>query len=102
MKVEKFYNKNQFIIRGEGKIVFQSYESTIAVITEDGDLILGIDWNFSNTTSKHLYLFLNDFQYDLKEEIRIEIKKVLNSSNKRNAIQKLIDNGKIKYNEYLR
>lgn len=105
MKVENFYNKNQFIIRGDGNIVFQSYESTIAVITEDGDLILGIDWNFSKTTSKYLYLFLNDFQYDLKKETKTEIERVLNSSNKRNAIQKLIDNGIIKiikYNEYLK
>ena len=40
MRVEQFYNKNQFIIRGEGKTVFQSYNSTIAEINNEGALTL--------------------------------------------------------------
>lgn len=32
IKVSQFYNKNQFLIEGEGKVIFQSYDSTIAVL----------------------------------------------------------------------
>ena len=53
MKVSNFYNKNQFIIFGDNnEIVFQSYDSEIAKIGYDGDLVLGIDWDYSNTTLK--------------------------------------------------
>ena len=59
---------NQFIITGEenGKkvITFQSYESRICDIVYNCgmgfDLLVrfGRDWNYSQTTSKHLYSFL--------------------------------------------
>ena len=35
-KVEQFYNKNQFLIKGDNGTTFQSYESTIANINKDG------------------------------------------------------------------
>lgn len=70
MKVEQFYNKNQFIIKGESKTVFQSYNSTIAEITSDGDLILHSDFDYSKTTQKHLYLFLNDYFYLLNKDMK--------------------------------
>lgn len=100
MKVEQFYNKNQFRIYGEGKNIFQSYNSTIAIIQNE-DLILGRDWDYSNTTLKHLYLFLNDYIYGLNYELRETLKETLNKQNKRAAIQKLIDKNIIKYNENL-
>ena len=28
---------------------------------ENGTLTLGIDWDYSKTTLKHLYLFINDY-----------------------------------------
>ena len=68
MKVTQFYNKNQFIITDGTKKVFQSYNSTIAEIDKNGTLKLGDNWNFSNTTRKHLYLFLNDYKNDIKAE----------------------------------
>lgn len=43
MRVRQFYNKNQFVITGDGKIVFQSYNSTCAIINKNRDLILGTD-----------------------------------------------------------
>ena len=85
MKVEKFYNKNQFIIRGEGKTVFQSYQSEIAEIDKNGNLTLGIDWDYSRTTLKHLYLFLNNYiillNSNLKECIEESKKCILICSN---------------------
>ena len=59
MKVQNFYNKNQFIIFGGDAIVtFQSYNSIIAKIDKNGTLFLGNDWNYSKTTMKHLVSFL--------------------------------------------
>lgn len=100
MKVENFYNKNQFRIYGEGKNIFQSYESTIAII-ENGTLTLGRHWDYSKTTSKHLYLFLNDYIYGLDSELRSAIREALEKSNKKAAIQKLIDEKIINYDENL-
>ena len=93
MKVEQFYNKNQFIIRDGGKTVFQSYDSTIAIY-ENGVLTLGHDWDYSKTTSKHLYLFIDE--YCMLEGFDIQNK------NKKSWVQKNIDNGKIKYDNDLR
>ena len=60
--------KNQFVITGEenGKkvVTFQSYESRICDIVYNCgmgfDVLVrfGRDWNYSQTTSKHLYSFL--------------------------------------------
>lgn len=94
MKVEQFYNKNQFIIFDEQnrKIIFQSYESTVAIWDRNTKkLTLGRDWDYSKTTSKHLYLFIED-------ETFIE----LPEKNKKQHIQKLIENGEIVYREDLR
>lgn len=100
MKVEQFYNKNQFVIRGENKTVFQSYNSEIAEINNDtGKLKLGCDWDYSKTTTKHLYLFLNDFKRILNYETREEIDNLNTVSNKRAYIQKLIDSKVIEYDE---
>lgn len=96
MKVEQFYNKNQLIIYGKNEIVFQSYESTIATIKK-GTLTLGKNWNYSNTTRKHLYLFLEDYSYKIEDDAqRLEIKEALRSTNKKEAIKKLIANKIIK------
>ena len=62
MKVQNFYNKNHFVIFGSDAIVtFQSYNSIIAKIDKNGTLFLGNDWNYSKTTLKHLYLFINNY-----------------------------------------
>ena len=93
-KVKQFYNKNQFIIESPEKVIFQSYQSTVAVIDKTGQhLTLGKDWDYSNTTRKHLYLFIEVYCY------HISILKALDQPNKAKAIQKLIDNGVIAYNE---
>lgn len=92
MKVEQFYNKNQFVIFGGDAIVtFQSYQSTIANFEKNGNLNLFEDWDYSKTTLKHLYLFLNEYKYLASDFTKKLIDKVLKSNNKKQAIQKLID-----------
>lgn len=87
-KVEQFYNKNQFRIYGEGENSLQSYDSLVCTIN-DLEIILGRDWDYSNTTSKHVYLFLEDYGdinfYGIK--------------NKRQYINRLIAEKKIRYDE---
>lgn len=97
MKVENFYNKNQFIIFGGDAIVtFQSYDSIIAKIDKKGTLELGNNWNYSKTTLKHLYLFINDY-FSLLGDFTQKLfgYEFNNSKNKRAYIQNLIDNEKI-------
>lgn len=91
MKVEQFYNKNQFHLYGEGKNILQSYNSTVVVIDSEG-ITLGYDWDYSTTTSKHVYLFLEEYGYINFYGI----------TNKRNYVRKLIENGTIKYDSELR
>ena len=84
MKVEQFKVKNQFIIRDTDKVIFQSYNSTIAMVEKIGltkrQITLGADWNYSTTTSKYLYMFL-------EEEAGFTL---YNINNKRAYIEKLI------------
>lgn len=97
MKVQNFYNKNQFIIFGEDAIVtFQSYNSIIAKIDKNGTLLLDNDWNYSKTTLKHLYLFINDY-FNLLGDFTQKLfgYEFNNNKNKKAYIQKLIDNEKI-------
>ena len=62
MKVRQFegYNgpvRNQFILEGDGKVIFQSY-STIIAMKENGKIIIDNEAeNYSRTTSKYLYQF---------------------------------------------
>ena len=97
MKVQNFYNKNQFIISGGDAVVtFQSYNSIVAKIDKKGTLILGSCWNYSKTTLKHLYLFINDYFYLLGDFAQnLFGYEFTNSKNKKAYIQKLIDNEKI-------
>lgn len=90
MKVEQFRVKNQFRIYGENKNILQSYNSTVVVI-EDDLIILGRDWDYSTTTSKYVYEFLDEYT-------NINFYGV---SNKRKYVNDLIKNGKIIYEEDL-
>lgn len=52
---------NQFIIEDGRRTVFQSYESTIAVIDRDKMVIeIYPDWDYSVTTSKYRNMFFDD------------------------------------------
>lgn len=97
MKIKQLENKNQFVILGNnGEIEFQSYSSRIAKIDKNGTLELSSRWDYSKTTSKHLYIFLEKYLYNLDFLIQNDIKNILlYSKNKKRDIQKLIDDGKI-------
>ncbi len=90
MKVEQFYSKNQFRLYGERKDIFQSYDSKVVVIDwKTNTITFGRDWDYSTTTSKYVYLFLEDYA-------NISFNGV---SNKRAYVNKLIENGN--YNNYV-
>ena len=56
---------NQFIIHSNNAVIFQSYNSVIAIVDYDAQgaaaLTIGRDWDYSTTTAKYLYEFLNEY-----------------------------------------
>lgn len=53
---------NQFIIEGDGKTTFQSYNSPIIEIDWNNKTIkFGEDWDYSVTTSKYRNAFLQEY-----------------------------------------
>ena len=70
MKVENFNSvPNQFLIRDNGTISFQSYDTQVAMITPNGQVYLNQNMiNYSRTTSRHLYIFLQRFAFFTPEE----------------------------------
>lgn len=65
MKVEQFEAKNQFRLYDVGIDVLQSYNSKVVEITNYQGCVqcitLGRDWDYSTTTSKYVYQFLDDY-----------------------------------------
>ena len=103
MYIRQFYNKNQFLFYDDEKIVFQSYDSIVAVIDKKtGVLSLGADWDYSYTTRKHLYLFLSDYKYEIGADLYSVIFRggFDDSKNKRQFLQNLIDQKIIKIKEF--
>ena len=68
---------NQFVIKTEKAVYFQSYKTVIC--KWDGiNLILSKDWMYSNTTRKHLYMFLRQngiYNLSSAKDIRKAIEK---------------------------
>ena len=100
MKVEQFLNRNQFHLYGEfnGEIhhILQSYDSKVVeIINKDGYQLvtLGRDWDYSTTTSKHVYAFLKEY-LDYGFNFRPDRVK-----NKRKYVQSLIDDHTFGYSE---
>lgn len=81
---------NQFILWGDSKMIFQSYQSIVCVIdfTKEGaeKVTLGRDWDYSNTTMKYLNKFLRD---------------ELGMNTNANGLRTAIKNKDISYNPYL-
>ena len=104
MKVEQFYNRNQFHIWDTQKAVdyLQSYNSLVVKIeyktrdeigqTTERVITLGRDWDYSTTTSKHVYMFLHDYGFIDFDGI----------TNKREYVRKLIEDGTIKHDWSMR
>lgn len=84
MKVEQFLNRNQFHLYDDETDILQSYNSKVVEITNIGSLqkiVLGCDWDYSTTTSKHVYAFLGEYS-----KVRI-----CGITNKRKYIRDLIE-----------
>lgn len=55
---------NQFVIRDDGLLMFQSYNSLIAVVDrQNRTVFVGSDWDYSVTTGKHRNIFFRDYAY---------------------------------------
>jgi len=48
---------NQFRVSTAKGIYFQSYSSVVAFVDNNRKITLGRNWDYSNTTTKHLYNF---------------------------------------------
>lgn len=73
---------NQFVIVENEEINFQSYNSLVCSIRPssmgyDRVIVFGCDYDYSNTTMKHLRKFLadNGFSYNSMAELRRDIEK---------------------------
>lgn len=56
------YASNQFVIHDGDLLMFQSYDSLIAVVNySTKEVLLGEDWNYSRTTGKHRNIFFRDY-----------------------------------------
>ena len=76
-KVEQLVNKNQFVIFTNNGIYFQSYNSVIAKY-HCGKLQVSEKWDYSNTTRKHFYIFLEDYTRLIPYGVHPNKKYVLN------------------------
>lgn len=66
---------NQFIIKGKGWVLFQSYNSPIALIIYDGFMGNGKtyvfkDWDYSVTTGKYRNQFLGETKRDTFNKLK--------------------------------
>lgn len=53
---------NQFVIHDGDLLMFQSYNSLIAVVNRaTNEIVLGSNWDYSNTTGKHRNIFFADY-----------------------------------------
>ena len=95
MRVEQFKVANQFRITDLYTNVLQSYNSKVVEITENPGcvqtIILGRDWDYSTTTSKYVYMFLEEYS-----KIRF-----IGVNNKRKYINDLLEDYKKDYKEFI-
>ncbi len=67
---------NQFVIKTKKATYFQSYDSVVCKL--DGiNIVLSLNWDYSNTTRKHLYIFLRQngyYRYNSASAVRKAIK----------------------------
>ena len=70
MRVEQFHTKNQFLIHVEFGVYFQSYNTIIAFIDNEGKITLDEDkWDYSVTTSKYRNKFTGLTTKETKKKI---------------------------------
>lgn len=96
MKVHEM-SRNAYIIRNfeTGETYLQSYNSTVAVYDEEAGIVtLGRHWNYSVTTLKHVYHFLEEY-------IPTVMDKFTSSRTKKRSIELLIKENHIFYDPEL-
>lgn len=70
-KLEQFNAKNQFIISDDTGKTFQSYDSVICFIDNNGKVFLDSKlWNYSKTTAKYRNQFLGETTKDTQNKIK--------------------------------
>lgn len=62
-------NANHVIIRMGGYTILKSYNSVIAVKPPTGKVMLGPNWDYSATTSKHRNKFLGELTADTRKKL---------------------------------
>ena len=60
---------NQFQLYYSNGVVFQSYESIIAIKLDDGTIILGSDYDYSKTTNKYRCAFLGEYMKETRQKL---------------------------------
>ena len=62
---------NQFVINANGERIFQSYDSVIAIVRNDGSVVLDKEkWDFSVTTSSYRNQFLGEGIDETRRKIK--------------------------------
>lgn len=61
---------NQYSIETGNSIIFQSYDSIIAEVSRGIIYLDPVYYNYSKTTSKYLYMFLNMNKKEIQEGLR--------------------------------
>lgn len=96
MKVHEM-SRNAYIIHNfdTEKIYLQSYNSTVAVIDGETDIVtLGRHWDYSPTTIKHVLNFLEQYAPSLPFQ-------TYTAKTKKRIIEKLIENKHLLYDAEL-
>ena len=70
--------KNQYVITTEGGRFYQSYDTIIACIDNNGRITLDTNWNYSVTTSKYRNIFLGETSKETEKKVESGIYKVAN------------------------
>lgn len=95
MKVEQYLAKNQFRLYDRLQNILQSYDSKVIEITNNPGciqcIILGRDWDYSRTTSKYVYQFLDDYSN----------MRIYGIANKRKYVNDLIEEYKQDYKKFI-
>ena len=93
MKVHKM-SRNAYVIDNfeTNEVILQSYNSTVAVYDRECDILtLGRHWDYSVTTLKHVYNFMQEYIPSVMDKLE-------NSRTKKRSIEKLIAEMAIFYN----
>lgn len=91
--------KNQTILENDKTTKFFSYNTLIATINktrQNKNLQFTSYWDYSKTTTKYLYQFLNEYKNQIACNIYTKVVDALDSTNKKVSFKNLIDNKIIK------